>query len=132
MGAVLVLLLVGLPIYLFFRWSGRANGWIYDTLNEFFRESLQGHRHQNSLARVFALLGSIILVVIIIALILMLTWKINAHKPHVSYRYERLFPIYGKQCTFFYNFHKIYKSDILWRIMYESYKKGRYRFKKII
>lgn len=69
----IVLLLVVVPVVLFFRGLGRANGWIYDTFNEFFRESLSGHRHQGSLSRVLALLGSVLVVVAIIALILIFT-----------------------------------------------------------
>ena len=69
----IVLLLVVVPAILFFRGLGRANGWIYDTFNEFFRESLSGHRHQGSLSRVLALLSSVLVVVVIVALILFFT-----------------------------------------------------------
>ena len=69
----IVLLLVVVPAILFFRGLGRANGWIYDTFNEFFRESLRGHTHRGSLSRVLALLSSVLVVIAIIALILFLT-----------------------------------------------------------
>lgn len=75
----IVLLIFVVPVFLFFRGMGRANGWIYDFLQEFFNESLQGHRHQRSFARLFALLGSIVVVVAIIALILMLTWVYESY-----------------------------------------------------
>lgn len=69
MGVVLVVILVILPAYLVIRWSGKANGWIYETLREFFNEALQGHKFQNTLSRVLALIGSIVVVVLIIILI---------------------------------------------------------------
>ena len=56
-----------------FRGMRNANGWIYDTLNEFFNETLQGHRHQRSFSRVLALLGSVLVMVAIIALVLIFT-----------------------------------------------------------
>ena len=71
---VILILIVVVPIILVARGVGRANGWIYDTFTEFYREALRGRtRYPRTLTRVLAMLSSVVVVVIIIALIMMLT-----------------------------------------------------------
>ncbi|MBR2704912.1 MAG: hypothetical protein IKE91_05525 [Clostridia bacterium] len=70
---VILILIVVVPVVLVFRGMGRANGWIYDFLQEFFYESLDGHPHRGSFSRLLALVGSVVVVLVVIGLIVLFT-----------------------------------------------------------
>ena len=67
--ALIIIILILIPIILIFRGVSKASGWVYETLRIFFNESLEGKPFRETLSRVFAMLGAILIGIIVILVI---------------------------------------------------------------